>query len=64
MGEPPLLDEVTDLKLNSLEVVGAVSQRRALLQVWHQNHERMDRDCCAANLSAHMTSQPVSALQL
>ena len=38
MGEPPLLDEVADLKLNSLEVVGAVSQRRALLQVWHQNY--------------------------
>lgn len=32
-GQPPLLDPVTDLKLNQLDIVEAVSERQALLQV-------------------------------
>ena len=33
-GQPPLMDPVADLKLNQLDIVDAVRERQALLQVW------------------------------
>ncbi len=45
VSQPPMLDPITDLKLNQLDIVDIVRERQALLQVGLQ-HIRLSRALC------------------